>query len=61
MEMPVKGFRGPVYGSLEYIISAEEKRPMRLFTVRNSWSTTSMSDSISGQWNETSTENVLKL
>ncbi|MEA4887550.1 MAG: sialate O-acetylesterase [Bacteroides graminisolvens] len=59
MEMPVKGFRGqPVYGSLEYIISAEEKRPMRLFTVKNSWSTTPMSDSISGQWNETSTENV---
>ena len=41
MEMPVKGFRGqPVYGSQPYIVSANPKRPLRLYTVKNNWSTT---------------------
>lgn len=59
MEMPVKGFRGqPVYGSQEYIVSADVKRPMRLYTVKNAWSTTPKSDGIDGCWSETSPENV---
>ena len=33
MEMPVKGFRGqPVFGSQPYIVSANPKRPLRLYT-----------------------------
>ena len=40
MEMPVKGFRGqPVFGSQPYIVSANPKRPLRLYTVKNAWST----------------------
>mgnify|MGYP000470729287 CR=1 FL=1 len=35
MEMPVKGFRGqPVFGSQPYIVSANPKRPLRLYTVK---------------------------
>lgn len=35
MEMPVRGFRGqPVYGSQPYIVAADSKRELRLFTVK---------------------------
>ena len=51
MEMPVKGFRGqPVYGSQPYIVSANPKRPLRLYTVKNNWSTTPKEEGIDGQW-----------
>ena len=47
MEMPVKGFRGqPVYGSQPYIVSANPKRPLRLYTVKNNWSTTPKEDGV---------------
>ena len=55
MEMPVKGFRGqPVYGSQPYIVSANPKRPLRLYTVKNNWSTTLKEEGIDGQWSEAS-------
>ncbi|WP_242489621.1 hypothetical protein [Bacteroides thetaiotaomicron] len=47
--MPVKGFRGqPVYGSQPYIVSANPKRPLRLYTVKNNWSTTLKEEGIDG-------------
>lgn len=59
MEMPVKGFRGqPVYGSQQYIVSADEERPLRLFTVKNSWSTIPKSDGIVGHWSQSSSKEV---
>ncbi|MFR8322940.1 MAG: sialate O-acetylesterase [Bacteroides thetaiotaomicron] len=59
MEMPVKGFRGqPVYGSQPYIVSANPKRPLRLYTVKNDWSTTPKEEGIDGQWSEASSEEV---
>ena len=59
MEMPVKGFRGqPVYGSQPYIVSANPKRPLRLYTVKNNWSTTPKEEGIDGQWSEASSEEV---
>ncbi len=59
MEMPVKGFRGqPVYGSQSYIVSADAKRPLRLFTVKNAWSTTLQTTGIDGHWVESSSEEV---
>ena len=59
MEMPVKGFRGqPVYGSQPYIVSANHKRPLRLYTVKNDWSTTPKEEGIDGQWSEASSEEV---
>ena len=55
MEMPVKGFRGqPVYGSQPYIVSANAKRPLRLYTVKNAWSTTPKTEGIDGYWTELS-------
>lgn len=59
MEIPVKGFRGqPVYGSQPYIVSANPKRPLRLYTVKNNWSTTPKEEGIDGQWSEASSEEV---
>jgi len=58
MEMPVKGFRGqPVYGSQPYIVSANSKCPIRLFTVKNDWSTTPKDD-VEGHWSENSPKEV---
>lgn len=59
MEMPVKGFRGqPVYGSQPYIVSANAKRPLRLYTVKNAWSTTPKTEGIDGYWTELSPKEV---
>lgn len=59
MEMPVKGFRGqPVYGSQSYIVSANAKRPLRLYTVKNAWSTTPKTEGIDGYWTELSPKEV---
>lgn len=58
MEMPVKGFRGqPVFGSQPYIVSANPKRPLRLYTVKKcleyhstgSWGGRRMERSLSGR------------
>jgi len=58
MEMPVKGFRGqPVFGSQPYIVSADAHRPLRLFTVKNDWSTTPKTD-VEGHWSESSPAEV---
>lgn len=58
MEMPVKGFRGqPVYGSHPYIVLADEKRPLRLFTVKNAWSKEAKDD-IEGHWRLSSPKEV---
>ncbi|MEG0559664.1 MAG: sialate O-acetylesterase [Muribaculaceae bacterium] len=55
MEMPVKGFRGqPVFDSQKYIATANTKRQLRLFTVKNAWSTTLKDDGIEGCWAEAS-------
>lgn len=59
MEMPVKGFRGqPVLNSQPYIVSANPKRSLRLFTVSNAWSTTPKADGIIGKWVESTPQNV---
>lgn len=59
MEMPVKGFRGqPVYGSQPYIVSANSKRSLRLYTVKNAWSTTPKTEGIDGYWTELSPKEV---
>lgn len=59
MEMPVKGFRGqPVFGSHPYIVAAKSQRPLRLYTVKNAWSTLPKSDGIEGRWTELSPEEV---
>jgi len=58
MEMPVKGFRGqPVIGSQPYIASADPNRPLRLFTVKNDWSTTPKED-VEGHWSLSSPKEV---
>ncbi len=58
MEMPVKGFRGqPVLGSQSYIVAADSHRPLRLFTVKNDWSTTPKED-VEGHWSESSPKEV---
>ncbi|MGN6420554.1 MAG: sialate O-acetylesterase [Pseudobacter sp.] len=59
MEMPVKGFRGqPVHGSLDAIITAKNNRKIRLFTVRDAWSTKPLSDGIEGKWTTAGPEDV---
>ncbi|MCS2582948.1 sialate O-acetylesterase [Bacteroides sp. BFG-551] len=59
MEMPVKGFRGqPVFGSQPYIVSANPQRPLRLYTVKNAWSTTPQEAGVEGEWEEASPEEV---
>ena len=59
MEMPVKGFRGqPVFGSQPYMVSANPQRPLRLYTVRNAWSTTPQGAGVEGEWEEASPEEV---
>lgn len=59
MEMPVKGFRGqPVYGSQQYIVGADPERRLRMFTVKNAWSTTPVNDRIEGKWDKASPEVV---
>lgn len=51
MEMPVKGFNGqPVQGSVNAITKANPNRLLRLFTVKNAWSTKQLSDGIDGSW-----------
>lgn len=58
MEMPVKGYRGqPVFGSHPYIVSADEKRPLRLFTVKNAWSK-EPKDDVEGHWSLSSSKEV---
>ncbi|WP_321436458.1 sialate O-acetylesterase [uncultured Bacteroides sp.] len=58
MEMPVKGFSGqPVYGSHPYIVAADFHRSLRLFTVKNDWSTTPKED-VEGHWAESSPKEV---
>lgn len=58
MEMPVKGFRGqPVFGSQPYIVSANSLRSLRLFTVKNAWSTTPTED-VEGHWSLSSPKEV---
>lgn len=58
MEMPVKGFRGqPVFSSQPYIVTADSHRPLRLFTVKNDWSTTPKED-VEGHWSESSPQEV---
>lgn len=58
MEMPVKGFRGqPVLGCQPYIVAANPQRPLRLFTVKNDWSTTPKEDVV-GKWAECSSREV---
>lgn len=59
MEMPVRGFRGqPVYGSQPYIVSADSKRELRLFTVKRDWSTTPKEEGMTGYWSELSPKEV---
>ena len=59
MEMPVKGFRGQaVFGSQPYIVSANPKRPLRLYTVKNAWSTIPQEAGVDGEWKEASPEDV---
>ena len=59
MEMPVRGFRGqPVYGSQPYIVAADSKRKLRLFTVKRDWSTTPKEEGITGHWSELSPKEV---
>ncbi|MCS2517769.1 hypothetical protein NXW37_29755 [Bacteroides thetaiotaomicron] len=59
MEMPVRGFRGqPVYGSQPYIVAADSKRELRLFTVKRDWSTTPKEEGITGYWSELSPKEV---
>lgn len=58
MEMPVKGFRGqPVYDSHRYIVAANEKRPIRLFTVKNEWSK-EPKDDLTGHWSKSTPKEV---
>ena len=58
MEMPVKGFRGqPVFGSQDYIVSADSSRSLRLFTVKNAWNTEPQED-VEGHWSLNSSDNV---
>lgn len=58
MEMPVKGFRGqPVYGAQPYILAANTKVPLRLFTVKNAWNVTAKED-VDGHWSENSPKEV---
>lgn len=59
MEMPVRGFRGqPVYDSQKYIVNADSKRPLRLFTVKRDWSTTEKEEGIKGEWQELSPKTI---
>lgn len=59
MEMPVRGFRGqPIYGSQPYIVAADSKRELRLFTVKRDWSTTPKEEGITGYWSELSPKEV---
>ena len=59
MEMPVRGFRGQlVYGSQPYIVAADSKRELRLFTVKRDWSTTPKEEGITGYWSELSPKEV---
>lgn len=59
MEMPVKGFRGqPVFGTLRHIAAANPKRKIRLYTVKNAWSTTELEHGIVGEWKELSAKDV---
>lgn len=39
-------------------VSANPKRPLRLYTVKNNWSTTLKEEGIDGQWSEASSEEV---
>lgn len=58
MEMPVKGFRGqPVFGSQPYIVGADARRPLRLFTIKNAWSKTP-AENVDGNWNLANPQNV---
>ena len=57
--MPVRGFRGqPVYGSQPYIVTADPKRELRLFTVKRDWSTTPKEEGVTGHWSELSPKEV---
>ena len=59
MEMPVKGFRGqPVAGSLDAIVTAKTDRTIRLFSVKDAWSTQQQSDGIQGKWTTAGPEDV---
>lgn len=59
MEMPVKGFRGqPVHGSLDAIVTAKASRNIRLFTVKDAWSTKPLADGIEGKWTSAGPEDV---
>lgn len=59
MEMPVRGFRGqPVYGCQPYIVSANPRRQLRLYTVQRDWSTTPKTEGVKGQWMELSSQAV---
>jgi len=59
MEMPVKGFRGqPVTGSLEAIATAKAERKIRLFTVKNAWSTKPTFNGVEGKWTTVGPEAV---
>lgn len=58
MEMPVKGFRGqPVEGSHETIMSAYEKRQLRMFTVKRAHSRDFKED-VEGRWLKNNSEAV---
>ena len=57
MEMPVRGFRGqPVYGCQPYLVSANPRRQLRLYTVQRDWSTTPKTEGVKGQWMELSSQ-----
>lgn len=59
MEMPVKGFKGqPVQGSLDAIVTAKASRNIRLFTVKDAWSTRPQADGIEGKWTTAGPEDV---
>lgn len=59
MEMPVKGFRGqPVFHSQQYIASANPKRSLRLYTVKNAYSTIPKEEGVEGCWSEASPAEV---
>jgi len=58
MEMPVRGFaHQPVNGSLDIILNARPKVPIRMFTVQRKISNTPLED-CNGHWNENTPDGV---
>ncbi|MBD5180810.1 MAG: sialate O-acetylesterase [Bacteroidales bacterium] len=51
MEMPMRGYAGqPAEGTIDYIMKADAKRPLRLFHQEKEWSTTPRGEVAGGEW-----------